>query len=38
MQITDKTTGIVIYDSEMGSGNGAPAITVLGGGSIVIHL
>ncbi len=38
MQISDKTTGIIIYDSEMGSGNGAPATTVLGGGSIVIHL
>ena len=38
MQISDKTTGIVIYDSEMGSGNGAPATIVLGGGSIVIHL
>ncbi len=38
MQISDKTTGIIIYDSEMGSGNGAPATTVLGGGRIVIHL
>jgi PKD repeat protein len=38
MKIWDKTTGAVIYDSEMGRGDGAPAITVLGGGSIVIHL
>jgi hypothetical protein len=38
MRIWDKTTGAVIYDSEIGRGDGAPAITVLGGGSIVIHL
>ena len=37
MKIWDKNTGVVIYDSEMGSGDGAPASTVLGGGSIVIH-
>ncbi|PYO39628.1 MAG: hypothetical protein DMD29_08270 [Gemmatimonadetes bacterium] len=37
MKIWDKSTGVVIYDSEMGSGDGAPATTVLGGGSIVIH-
>jgi len=37
MKIWDKSTGVVIYDNEMGSGDGAPAITVLGGGSIVIH-
>ena len=37
MKIWDKSTGAVIYDSEMGSGDGAPAATVLGGGSIVIH-
>jgi len=37
MKIWDKSTGVVIYDSEMGSGDGAPASTVLGRGSIVIH-
>ena len=37
MKIWDKSTGVVIYDSEMGSGDGTPASTVLGGGSIVIH-
>ena len=37
MTIWDKSTGFVIYDNEMGTGNGAPAITPLGGGSIVIH-
>jgi len=37
MKIWDKSTGLVIYDNEMGSGDGAPATTVLGGGSIVIH-
>jgi len=37
MKIWDKSTGVVIYDSEMGSGDGTPATTVLGGGSIVIH-
>ena len=37
MKIWDKTTGVVIYDSEMGRGDGVAATTVLGGGSIVIH-
>ena len=37
MKIWDKATGGVIYDNQMGSGNGAAASTVLGGGSIVIH-
>ncbi len=37
MKIWNKSTGVVIYDSEMGSGDGTPATTVLGGGSIVIH-
>jgi PKD repeat protein len=37
IKIWDKNTGRVMYDSEMGRGDGAPAITALGGGSIVIH-
>jgi PKD repeat protein len=37
MKIWDASTGIVVYDSDMGRGDGAPATTVLGGGSIVIH-
>jgi PKD repeat protein len=37
IKIWDKGTGIVVYDSEMGRGDGAPATTLLGGGSIVIH-
>lgn len=37
IKIWDKSTGVVVYDSEMGRGDGAPATTVLGGGSIVIH-
>jgi PKD repeat protein len=31
------STGRVVYDSEIGRGDGAPATTILGGGSIVIH-
>jgi len=37
IKIWDSSTGSVVYDSEMGRGDGAPATTVLGGGSIVIH-
>jgi len=37
IKIWDQSTGTVLYDSEMGRGDGAPATTVLGGGSIVIH-
>ena len=37
IKIYDKVTGAVIYDNNMGSGDGTPASTVLGGGSIVIH-
>ena len=37
MKIWDRTTGLVIYDSELGRGDGVAASTVLGGGSIVIH-
>jgi PKD repeat protein len=37
IKIWDKNSGVVIYDTEMGRGDGAPATTVLGGGSIVIH-
>ena len=37
IKIWNKSTGVVVYDSEMGRGEGAPATTVLGGGSIVIH-
>ena len=36
-KIWDKATGTVIYDNNMGNGNGTPASTILGGGSIVIH-
>ena len=37
IKIWDSSTGQVVYDSEIGRGDGAPATTVLGGGSIVIH-
>jgi hypothetical protein len=37
MKIWDQVTGVVIYDNQMGGGNGTAATTVLGGGSIVIH-
>jgi hypothetical protein len=37
MKITNKTTGIVIYDSQMGAADSSAASTVLGGGEIVIH-
>jgi PKD repeat protein len=37
IKIWDQSTGVVVYDSDMGRGDGAPATTVLGGGSIVIH-
>jgi len=37
IKIWDSSTGRIVYDSEMGRGDGAPATTVLGGGSIVIH-
>jgi PKD repeat protein len=37
IKITDKATGIVVYDSERERGDGTAATTVLAGGSIVIH-
>jgi len=37
IKITDRATGTVIYDNNMGRGEGAPATTELGAGSIVIH-
>ncbi|HEV8304998.1 MAG TPA: PKD domain-containing protein [Gemmatimonadales bacterium] len=37
IKIWDASTGIVVYDSEMGRGDGAPSTTVLAGGSIEIH-
>jgi len=37
IKIWNASTGVVVYDNEMGRGDGAPATTVLGGGSIVIH-
>ncbi len=37
MRIWDTATGVVIYDNQLGSGNGAAASTAIGGGSIVIH-
>ncbi len=37
MKIWNKNTGAIIYDNNMGNGDGTPATTVLGGGSIVIH-
>jgi len=37
IKIWDTSTGMVVYDNDPGRGDGAPATTVLGGGSIVIH-
>lgn len=37
MKIWDTATGGVIYDNQMGAGDGADPSTALGGGSIVIH-
>jgi PKD repeat protein len=37
IKIWDKATGDVIYDNQMGAGDGDNLTTVLGGGSIVIH-
>jgi PKD repeat protein len=37
IKIWETVTGIVVYDNEVGRGDGAPPTTVLGGGSIVIH-
>jgi PKD repeat protein len=37
IKIWNASTGVVVYDSDMGRGDGAPATTVLGGGSIQIH-
>jgi hypothetical protein len=37
IKIWDKATGQVIYDNQLGAGDGADPITALGGGSIVIH-
>ena len=37
IKITDKTTGVVVYDNQMGAADTASASCVLGGGSIVIQ-
>ena len=37
IKIWDRTTGNVIYDNQMGSGDTADPTTTLGGGDIVIH-
>lgn len=37
IKIWDASTGTVIYDTQMGAGDGADPSTALGGGSIVIH-
>jgi hypothetical protein len=37
MKITDKTTGAVVYDSQLGAADSSAASTAIGGGSIVIH-
>jgi hypothetical protein len=37
MKITNKTTGALVYDSQMGAADSSAASTVVEGGSIVIH-
>lgn len=37
IKITDRTTGALVYDNQMGEADGTEPTTVLGGGSIVIH-
>jgi hypothetical protein len=37
MKITDKTTGSLVYDNQLGAADTDPATTVIEGGSIVIH-
>ncbi|HZS09140.1 MAG TPA: 6-bladed beta-propeller [Blastocatellia bacterium] len=37
VKIWDKGTGVVIYDNQMGAGDGDNPTTALGGGSITIH-
>ena len=37
IKITDKATGAVIYDNQVGAADDAAPTTALGGGSIVIH-
>jgi hypothetical protein len=37
IKITDKTSGVVVYDNQMGAADTASAVCVLGGGSIVIQ-
>jgi hypothetical protein len=37
MKIWDKTTGAIVYDSQLGAADGADPTTVLSGGSIFIH-
>jgi probable HAF family extracellular repeat protein len=37
IKIWDKTSGVVVYDNKMGSGEDSADATALGGGSIVIH-
>jgi probable HAF family extracellular repeat protein len=37
IKIWDKTSGVVVYDNKMGSGEDSGDATALGGGSVVIH-
>ncbi len=37
IKIWDKSTGVIIYDNQLGSSDNADAITAISGGSIVIH-
>jgi len=36
-RIWDRTTGLIIYDNQIGADEYGDANTVIGGGSIVIH-
>jgi len=36
-RIWDRTTGLIIYDNQIGADEYGDATTVIGGGSIVIH-
>ena len=37
IKIWDKASGLLIYDNQIGSADGASPTTVIGGGSIVVH-
>ncbi|HSR20430.1 MAG TPA: hypothetical protein VLL49_05895, partial [Anaerolineales bacterium] len=37
IKIWDRSTDLLIYDNQAGSGDDADPLTVIGGGSIVIH-